>query len=203
MGISRIYHNLAKGDCPMYIKAPILLLSNWLFQGILYMDKTERVFKLALDMLFTLVLVFLGVNLGVSILIGHTFNWILNGHVFVVFKNLKIITTPREKFDVYLERLKKRVENEPSIVWAGVYGSLVRGEFKETSDLDIRLIRKLGVINGVRACIFVMRERSWATFHKFPLDIYVGDSVRFLENMNKKELPITLKGEFDAYLHSL
>ena len=157
------------------------------------MDRAEKVFKLALDALFTAVLVFLGVSIVASIVISHTLNWIFNGHIFVVFKNLKLIKTSKEKFDTYIERLKRKVENEPSIVWAGVYGSLVRGEFKETSDLDVRLIRKRGFINGVRVCVFVMKERSWATFNRFPLDIYVGDSFGFLEKMNKEENPLIVK----------
>lgn len=192
MRISKIHHNLAKGSYPIYIKAPTLILSSWLFQGILYMDRTEKVFKLSLDALFTGMLMLFGVNVVTSIIISHTLNWVLNGHIFVVFKNLKLIKTPHGKVDAYIGRLRRKVENEPSIIWAGVYGSLVRGEFKETSDLDVRLIRKPGFINGVRACIFVMRERAWATFHKFPLDIYVGDSFMFLENMSKEESPIIL-----------
>lgn len=195
MVISRLHYNLAKGNYPLYIKAPIILLSNWLFQGILYMDRTEKVFKLALDALFTITLVLLGVNITASIVISHTLNWIFNGHIFAVFKNLKLMKTSKEKFDAYIENLRKKVENESSIVWAGVYGSLVRGEFKETSDLDVRLIRKPGFINGVRACVFVMKERSWATFNRFPLDIYVGDSFKFLDKICKEEIPIIIKGD--------
>lgn len=194
MRISKIHHNVSKGSYPLYIKVPILILSNWLFQGILYMDKTEKVFKLAIDALFTVVLVLFGVNIATSIIISHTLNWIFNGQIFVVFKNLKLIKTPKGKFDAYMERLKRKVKNEPSILWAGVYGSLVRGEFKETSDLDVRLIRKPGFTNGVRACIFVMKERSWATFNRFPLDIYVGDSLEFLGKMSDNEIPIILGG---------
>jgi len=156
------------------------------------MDRTEKVFKLTLEVLFTAMLVLLGINIVPSIIISHTLNWIVNGHIFVVFKNLKLIKTPKEKFDAYIERLRKEVENEPSIIWAGIYGSLVRGEFKETSDLDIRLIRKPGFINGVRACIFAMKERTWAMFNRFPLDIYVGDSFEFLEKMNKNEKPLAI-----------
>ncbi|KUK17266.1 hypothetical protein [Thermococcus sibiricus] len=191
---SRLHHKIAKGDYPLYIKAPILLSSSWLFQGILYMDRTERVFKLALDVLFTIILVLLGANIPTAILISHTINWIFNGQIFVVFKNLKLITTPKEKFNVYIERLRAKLESEPSIVWAGIYGSLVREEFKETSDLDVRLIRKPGFINGVRACIFVMKERIWANFHGFPLDIYVFDNFQQLK-MKMKEEPIIIYEE--------
>jgi len=186
MRISQIHHDIAKGDYPVCIKAPILILSGWLFQGILYMDKTEKVFKLTLDLLLTMIFMLVGISLIESIVISHTINWIFNGQVWVIFKNLKTLRTPKRKFKKYLTRLRIHVGSEPSIVWAGVYGSLVRGEFKETSDLDVRLIRKPGLINGVRACIFVMKERTWATFHKFPLDIYVGDNFGFIQRMNEQ-----------------
>jgi len=185
MIFSKVHYILSKGNYPFYIKAPVLILSSWIFQGILYMDKTEKIFKLSLDIIFTFIFVAFGINVLTSILIAHTLNWIFNGQIFVTCKNLKIIKTPKEKFENYIERLKNRAKDEPSIIWVGVYGSLVRGEFKETSDLDVRIIRKAGIINGLRACIFVMRERTWATFNRFPLDIYVGDSFKFLEKMNE------------------
>ena len=157
------------------------------------MDKTEKIFKLTLDMLFTLILIWFGINVVASIIISHTLNWIFNGQIIVVFKNLRLIRIPKEKFDAYIERLRKKVKKEASIVWVGIYGSLARREFKETSDLDVRLIRKPGFINGVRACIFTMKERAWATFNIFPLDIYVGDSFEFLKRMRKNEKPIVIK----------
>lgn len=196
MIFSKVHYILSKEDYPLYIKAPILILSSWIFQGILYMDKTEKVFKLGLDMIMTIILLILGVDVLTSILIAHTLNWIFNGQIFVTCKNLKIIKTPKEKFEKYIERLKNKAKDEPSIIWVGVYGSLVRGGFKETSDLDVRIIRKPGIINGLRACIFVMRERTWATFNRFPLDIYVGDGFKFLEKMNDNEIPYVVKGDY-------
>jgi 5-methylthioadenosine/S-adenosylhomocysteine deaminase len=55
------------------------------------------------------------------------------------------------------------------------------------------------IINGK----FVMKERSWATFNRFPLDIYVGDSFKFLEKMNDDEIPTVIKGENYACLYDL
>lgn len=184
---------------PMFLKKLIVIGINWIFQGILYMDRTERIFKILFDVTLTLIfgniLSYL-IPIYVSILLGftisHTINWLFNNNLFGLFKTFGNIRTPKEKFEEYLERLKQNVEKEASIVWAGVYGSLVRGEFKETSDLDVRLIRKPGLINGVKACIFVMRERSWATFNRFPLDIYVGDNFEFLKKMREEENPLVL-----------
>ncbi|MDH7508580.1 MAG: nucleotidyltransferase domain-containing protein [Methanomassiliicoccales archaeon] len=185
ISFSEFHKKLAKGrEFPPIIKVPILTISSWLFQGILYMDRTERVFKILLDILFfvpfyCLILLF---NCGipgilVSFAMAHTLNWVFNSHIFVLMKNLNLKKTEPERFNQYLERLQKRIKSERSIIWAGVFGSLARGEFKETSDLDVRLVRKPGLINGVRACFFAMRERVWATIGKFPLDIYVLDNI--------------------------
>lgn len=195
MNLSKFHKRLAKKDeFPMYIRVPLLTLSSWLFQGILYMDTTERVFKILLDVLFffPLYLAFrphgsplLGIL--IAFILAHTLNWIFNGQIPVLLKNLRLIKTEYERFEKYLDTLKKKVEKNDSILYAAAFGSLSRGELKGTSDLDVRLIRKPGFINGLRACIFIMKERSWATFNKFPLDIYVGDSMEFLKKMREDE----------------
>lgn len=186
---------------PKFIRIGTIIGINWTFQSLLYMDKTERTFKILLDIILTIVFWILFnmrfssiIALILAFIISHTLNWIFNSNLFGLFKTFGNIITPKEKFESYLERLKMKVKNEPSIIWAGIYGSLVRGEFKETSDLDVRLIRKPGLINGVRVCLFVMRERTWATFNRFPLDIYVGDCLKFLEKMSKEEKPLIVKG---------
>lgn len=183
---------------PNFIKKLMVIGINWTFQSVLYMDRTERTFKLTFNLIFTVIFAMLLVDyvkplmlsVIIAFIISHTLNWTFNNNLFGLFKTFGNVITPRGKFEEYIKRLQMRIENEPSIVWAGIYGSLVRGEFKETSDLDVRLIRKPGFINGVRACIFVMKERTWANFHKFPLDIYVFDSYsELLTKMKQDESP--------------
>ncbi|WP_048055124.1 hypothetical protein [Thermococcus onnurineus] len=183
---------------PVLIKKLIIIGINWTFQGILYMDKTEKMFKILFDLILMAVFwpiisikFYPAISLVFAFILAHTFNWLFNSNLFGLFKTFGNIRTPKEKFEEYIKKLQQKLENEPSIVWAGVYGSLVRGEFKETSDLDVRLIRKPGFINGVRACIFVMKERTWATFNRFPLDIYVFDNFKSLFKL--KEEPIILR----------
>lgn len=198
--MSAFHKKLAKTDTyPAYIKIPILTCSSWLFQGILYMDTTERVFKILLDFLFFFPIFFVfmsyskaPLSIFLAIILVHTLNWIFNSQIFALLKLLRLTKTKPELFTQYLTDFKKRVKREESILAAAAFGSLSREELKETSDLDIRIIRKKGFINGFRACLFVMLERSRAFFNKFPLDIYVIDTTKHLSKLRADEMPVVL-----------
>lgn len=175
----------------------VMILSNWTFQGMLYADKTERLFRLLLDGLMTLVLYVILINfissshaaLIFAFLIAHTLNWIFNGQLFVLAKNFDILYNEPQRFIDYANGIKIRASRDKSIDCVVVYGSLVRGEIKTTSDLDVRIIRKSGIINGFRASVFGLMERSRALFNRFPLDIFVVDSTDHLLKMNDDEKP--------------
>jgi len=197
---------------PPYYKASKLkwlrpILSNvfaalgihWLFQNILQMDRTERLFKLAFDAVLT-ILFFLFLHqwaspfkaILLSWFIAHTVNFLLNGHIFCVLKCFGRVRHNREAFESYLVSLTNRMKAEPSISWAAVYGSLSRGELKNTSDLDVRVIRHPGITNGIRGCFFIMGERTRAHLRQFPLDILLLDSPRLLSRIREDEPPIVL-----------
>lgn len=198
MNFSQFHNDLVKTEkYPFWIKLLLLTVSSWLFQGILYMDLTEKCFKILVDMIIFLICFFVLkfyltpiLALLISIICAHTFNWIFNGQIFVLLKNLKLIQTDVNHFFSYLNNFKERIENEDSLSISFTIGSVSRDEIKESSDLDIRVIRKKGFINGIKACCFIMLERTKALFNKFPLDIYVGDSLKFLEKVEKNELTV-------------
>lgn len=200
MNLGDLHTKLVKGNkFPAYVRIPAIIFSNWLFQGILYMDETEKLFKILLDLLlmFSLYFGFASYlasvpSLAVSVLLAHTINWIFNGQIFVLFKNLKLIRTELEHFRTYTNNLKTRMAREKSILCAAAFGSLSRGELKGSSDLDVRVVRRPGVINGIRACTFVFLERSRAFFSRFPLDIYVLDDFEDFSKLRRDEYPVTL-----------
>jgi predicted nucleotidyltransferase len=175
-----------------------IILSNWTFQGMLYADKTERTFRIMIDIVIAIVLysVFFHFILNtylllfLSLLVAHTFNWIFNGQLFVLSRYIGIKPNKQHLFNVFLQEFKSRAEREKSIKTVVVYGSLSRGSSSETSDLDIRVIRKSGFTNGLRACIFGFLERLRAFFNKFPLDLYVIDGLDSLSKMRGDEYPI-------------
>lgn len=200
MDLNRFHKSLAKGsEYPFILRLILLTLSSWTFQGTLYMDTTERYFKITLDLIMILP-IFLILNyylnlltsILLAIILAHTLNWIFNGQIFVLLKNLKLIKTSEQSFKEYLDGIKIRVENENSIIAAAAYGSISREKLKETSDIDIRIIRKSGFINGFKSCVFVLKERSKSFFNKFPLDIYVLDSIDMIGVHIKNEKPVVI-----------
>jgi predicted nucleotidyltransferase len=172
------------------------VMAHWIFQGTLYMSTTERRFKLALDALLT-ILAAIPLSTWLrwemawlaAFLQAHTLNFLFNGHLWGVLKHYGAVRLRRSEYQTYLCLLSSRIGAEPSIQWAGVYGSLVRGDWSPTSDLDVRLVRKPGAANAMRACLFVLSERSRALVAKFPLDIYLLDDPGQLDAMRADESP--------------
>lgn len=186
-------------NIPLSLRKTLLILINWTFQSILYMDKTEKIFKISFTFIFSILFFAILQNYYSSIfsivssfLIAHTLNWLFNGQIFVLLKNLSFTKNEPDVFIEYLSNLRIRCLKEKSILAAAAFGSLSRDELKKTSDLDVRLIRKKGVINGFKACLFILIERSRAFFNKFPLDIYLLDDTKDLSKLNNNERAIVL-----------
>jgi hypothetical protein len=199
---TKSYANVSHPVLRWLFRSPFIVLAvQWLFQGLLYMDATERWFKVGFDVvcgfLLTTLLACIRFPLpwavALSALTAHTINFLLNAHLWGGLKHYGLVRTKFSSFQAYLERLKVKVECEPSIGQALVYGSMIRGEWNEQSDVDVRLVRRPGLWNGWRACWFVMRERTWALLRRFPLDMYVFDTPSRLADMRSDEYPTRLK----------
>jgi len=178
---------------PLFRLKFVIILTNWLFQGLLYADRTERIFKITIDLLTTAIIfmVLPGFNIVpkivIAFFISHTFYWIFNGQLFALAKNFGVVHNDPQRIIDYANSIKDRASREKSIDCVLVYGSLVRDEIKSTSDLDLRIIRKSGFFNGIKACVFGMIERSRALFNRFPLDMFVVDSINHLKKMRVDE----------------
>ena len=175
---------------------------HWIFQGLLYMDNTERIFKIGLDFIIGIPVFWVfsrhvgfPTSILIAILIAHSINLLLNGQIWGVLKNFGKVVHLRDEFIEYTKGVLERCECEQSIKWAGVYGSISRKEWSCQSDLDIRLLREDGFLNGIRACAFLMCERTRALVNKFPLDAYVLDSKEGLKKLNTKEFPFLSVGD--------
>lgn len=178
---------------PLFRLKAVIILTNWLFQGLLYADRTERIFKITLDVITTIIL-FMALpsfsivpKIVIAFFISHTFYWIFNGQLFALAKNFGVVHNDPQRIIDYANSIKERASKEKSIDCVLVYGSLVRDEIKSTSDLDLRIIRKSGFFNGIKACVFGMIERSRALFNRFPLDMFVVDSINHLKKMRVDE----------------
>lgn len=192
----KIYSNIDIGFLtPIFRLKIVVIITNWIFQGLLYADRTEKTFKITFDLLLTALLFLiipnsdLVIGLTTSFFISHSFNWIFNGQLFALAKNFRLVHNEPERIIKYADGIKNRASNNKSINCVAVYGSLVRGEIKSTSDLDMRIIRNPGILNGFYACIFGFKERFRALVSRFPLDLYVIDSPKHLLKMSSNEVP--------------
>ncbi len=177
------------------------LISHWTFQSLFYMDNTERLFKLGLDVVLTAGIAYLlkpwmpwRAALLAAFIIAHTLNFLFNGHLWGLLKNYGLVQTTREAFERYVHGLSWRARQERSIQHLYVYGSLARQEWSASSDLDARLVRRPGFVYALRACWFVLCERSRALVARFPLDLYVIDRTNNLHNLRSDEKAVDLIG---------
>ena len=185
---------------PISIKRLILVSASWTFRGtVFYMDRTEKAFAIVLEILTFLALGvalirFTGFYTGLflAFVITHTLHWLFNGQVFLLFKNLGFTRIEREQFIKYAKALQQRITKQRFLSAAAIFGSLSRGKLKETSDLDVHIIRRSGVVNGLKACIFTLLERARAFLNGFPLDVYTLDDLRNLSKLRSDEPPIIL-----------
>jgi L-malate glycosyltransferase len=200
MDFIKFHRDLSKNEkVPFFIRAPILILSSWLFQGILYMDATEQIFKIIFDtVLFSLI--FLGLKILINdqfiilfaLIIGHSIDWVINGQIFVLLKNLKLINTDMTHFKNYMAQLGQKTERLGSIEAVAAFGSISRGTLKKSSDLDIRIIRKKGLVNAMITYMFIISCRTFAFLNKFPLDIYMLDDIKTISRHIENEDPLVI-----------
>lgn len=183
----------------LYRHPPIALASHWAFQSIFYLDPTERLFKIALDIVMT---VFMALPLSIwfswwiswsiAFFIAHTLNFLLNGHLWGLLKHYGIVHCIPTSFKGYADGIVGRAATMPAVKYVVAYGSLAREEWSSTSDLDARVIRYPGRLNGLRACWFLVGERTRALLAGFPLDMYLLDDERSLQKLEADERPVYL-----------
>ncbi len=212
MPLDKTYARIAKSkEHSIYLKGAILLASGWFFQGLLYMDSTEKWFKIFLDVVMIIVISFflvffipsLIIAILISFIIAHTMNFLFNGQLMVIMKNLgKSKMSPElfSSFQSYIDGILKK--NRDSIISAAFIGSIVRNEWSLSSDLDMRVIRKKGFMPAIRACRLAMHLRTRALLSRFPLDIYIFDSVDSMSRLSSLEKPLIIfdtEGSLEKY----
>ena len=174
---------------------------NWVFQGILGMDRAERVFKILFDLILTILAsaalslarlpLWLPVTLG--FVTAHTINWLLNTHFWVMGRYLGITHNPPSKILTYIRFLAEVAQGRAFLLGVVVFGNMTRGGVvRPDSDIDVRYVREKGLANAVRANLFSLREKIRALFLKMPLDSYICDELSSLDRLRKEERPIIL-----------
>jgi len=191
---------------PSFVRDPLVygffqskpgrLLSNWALQGMLYMNPVEIVYKLFLDVVITVpVWMLLPINdepwrVLSAWIIAHTINWIINCQPIALLWHLDWGRNDARHFIEYIEELERRIQGRSYLAAAASFGSLSRGKYKDTSDIDIRVVLQPGWLQRLRAANYCFIERVRAAINHFPLDLYAFDLDEMKNKMNKDEVPV-------------
>jgi predicted nucleotidyltransferase len=175
-----------------------IFLRSWLSQGFFYMIPLERGVKLLQTFLIfgLFIVVFKYFNFPLNIftisfilITTQTINWFFSGQFFVLltYVGYKIDFKNVEK---YLRQVKRICLNSGVVKSALLYGSYSRGSFSPTSDIDLRIIPKEK--KSVQAALITAYLRIHSFFKKMPLDVFLFENEKMLDQMNSKETPIDL-----------
>lgn len=177
----------------MILSSPVpVLVRYWLVQGMMYMNRVELLHRIVLESALIALLGWLFSLSGggawvwvAAFLTGHTMSALVNGHPFAVLVHDAGVRSvcfyrDRDRFFSYVHDMQTRLDNEQPDYLAGalIFGSIVRGIFRPTSDLDARYIAMPGMWNALRTAHLVFLERMRATLRGFPMDIYMFRDAR-------------------------
>ena len=166
----------------------MIFLSAWIFQGVHITNWREVLIRYAIDALLTLCMVVLGVNWLLALFIAHSINFTLNGQLFAMFTHMGATGVRADKFLHCTTILRNKIEKHRFIDASIAYGSLSRGCYKRTSDIDIRLIPAKD--GWWKTAFYAVWLRTWAFFVGYPLDMYCYDPEVVIKRMRTDELPI-------------
>ncbi len=172
-----------------------VIASNWLFQGMRYMNIYEVSLKLLLDALLVVIISAMFsdkltiLSVLMAIIVAHTINWLINGHIFVLMRYVAPVPKTEKHFEKFISQMKASALKWKAIDGVAIYGSYCRGTLHKYSDLDVRAVTYPGVLNAISGSIFCFYQRLIAVFHVFPLDIYCCDKMEFLDQLRDDEIP--------------
>ncbi|NOX08335.1 MAG: hypothetical protein GXP22_02390 [Gammaproteobacteria bacterium] len=176
-----------------------VIASNWVFQCMRYMNIYELSLKLLIDLVFVVIIMSFfmegipfGLALLISLVIAHTINWIINGHIFVLMRYVAPVPKTEQHFEDFIVKMKSAAMTWDSIDGVAIYGSYCRGSLHKFSDLDVRVLTHPGVMNAIYGALFCFYQRLIAFFDIFPLDIYCCDKMEFLDQLRDDENPFIL-----------
>lgn len=176
----------------------MIFLSAWMLQGLRIMDWHERIIKLGLDVIVTSIFVLLGAPILIAFVLSHTLNFIFNGQLYAMFTHMGATRVTPRRFFLQTCRMKEDVSEKNCVIAAIAYGSLSRGCYKTTSDIDLRLIPSQSELGRWLCALYCLRMRICAFIMRYPLDLYMYDPKEVVTRMRSDELPIILKEQDDC-----
>lgn len=171
----------------------MILLSAWILQGIRIMNWREAVVKIGFTAVaFIFLFMSLGLALIPALLIAHTLNFAFNGQLYAMYTHMGATHVTAQHFLSFTEEIAKSCRTKKCLNAAIAYGSLSRGCFKSTSDIDLRLIPAKGELNWWKCVAYAFWLRAKSFVKGYPLDMYVYSPDVVVRRMRTDELPIML-----------
>jgi GTPase SAR1 family protein/predicted nucleotidyltransferase len=182
---------------PLLMRRSFVLAINWVFQGTLIMTMSERLFRFLLELTVaatSIVLLSHSVplvqNILLSLVVAHTIDWSLNGNFWATQRFFGRKSDPKQLID-FLRNLEKG--EHFSVEAIAAFGSLSRGRFNASSDLDMRIVRKRGFLSWMGTNLFVLKLRSTSFVKRRPVDIFIMDRVdQIYDHISRDEMPIVI-----------
>ena len=166
----------------------MIFLSAWVLQGVHITNWREVVIRYGIDVLITMTLVSFGVHWLIAFLIAHSLNFALNGQLFAMFTHMGATKVTADRILHCTCKMHDMIAQQEFIDASIAYGSLSRGCYKRTSDIDIRLIP--AEKGWWRTAFYAIWLRTWAFFSGYPLDMYCYEPNVVVTKMRSDELPI-------------
>lgn len=175
-----------------------IAIAAWIFQGMRYMDWRETLLKLVLDAFLIVGGVFLGLPWWLAVMIAHSLNFMFNGQLLAMFTHMGATDISPMFFLEETLRWAERLEKHPCVGSALAFGSLTCGEYKQTSDIDLRLVPAPGKWNFWCCVLLAFKMRCIAFIRSYPLDLYVFSLPVLSQKMRTDEPPVLLSGTDDG-----
>lgn len=168
----------------------MIFLSAWILQGVRITNWREVVIKYGIDIILIAIFITLGLHWALAFVIAHTLNFMFDGQFFAMFTHMGATGVTAQKFLDKTVELAESAKTKTFCNAAIAYGSLSRGCFKRTSDIDLRLIPASGELNWWKTAFWALWLRMKAFVDGYPLDMYCYDPQVVIKKMRTDELPI-------------
>lgn len=183
------------------------LLVSWTLQAIHVLDKSERMFRIFIELIPALLLFALWIidacPLWLFVLLlffVHTLFWLFDSTWLVGFREVylkfrgKGIKSVIEFVDWSLVELKA-CDNITAVT---IYGSICRHMYHDRSDFDFRIVQERGRLKTYFKMIKLRIVAIWR--YHIPIDLKLVDSVDFLkEEMREDEHPIVPYNRYASF----
>ena len=174
----------------------IVLLINWVFQGIRGMQSKELSFRVILEFLFIVILFYYSkFNLWLCVVIIHTFFWIFLCQYWVINRYSSFYSNNIKKMNLTYKKIIYKILKFKSLEEAIVIGSASAKNkiLKINSDLDLRIFFNKSIKSYFIHNLFLYYLRIYSLINKFPLDIYCYDDLKIIKTFSKIDKILIIK----------